>query len=182
MAAKTGANLCYEDPKWDSLPRWEAKAASLIDHQLADGAAAEPALRQTVNRYTAAGLPGEFQVIAAGSGWCVAPLAGSPLDTPVSFPEQPRTLAETVRLVVSQVRQRTGVQIESGAPMIPLSIANREIVIGASNEPARNVLLRVPAPPRITALSWALHYAPRAGYSLSWGIVVSAKPAAQGAK
>ncbi len=78
------------------------------------------------------------------------------LDTPVTIPDGTRPLAEVVIAVLGQVGQATQQKIELAAS--PINFFNqRRVEIAATQEPARDVLVRALAASG-RPLSWRLFY------------------------
>ena len=101
----------------------------------------------------------------------------SPLDKRVSFSEEDRTVADTLKILYSQINVRTPV-----APRPAESISSvPHIKIGAKNEIARDVLARIVRSPGGTKTSWTLFYMPDLKVSfISLHMVVSEVTAANG--
>ncbi len=86
------------------------------------------------------------------------------LSTPVTFPPQSRTGFDTVRMILDQVSQASGLKLDLGtAPMGVL--ASFEIEIGASNEPASHVISRL-----LAALATAGAAVPYSGPAMSYSM------------
>ena len=82
----------------------------------------------------------------------------SRLDVRVTIPVADRSVRETVELVVAQVRERTGAPLVGGR--LPTNLfSQKKLRTGATNEPARDVLVRA-----LTStgreLSWRIHCDP----------------------
>lgn len=110
-------------------------------------------LRSLVAQYHSTGYPGEFRVVKEGSTFHVVPMAVrdrggvrvpylSPLDSRVSLDDGTKSALSAVEGLLGTVGARTGEQIQLGT--IPERLlANAEVQIGADNERARTVLLRI---------------------------------------
>jgi len=104
------------------------------------------------------GNPGRFEVRTLGSMFCIVPTmvrneegdwqqARPVLDTVVSFPEEERTALETVSLLLNEVEkivQKDFPEDVVGMARIPFNrFSQTKLSIGASNECARDVLVRI---------------------------------------
>ena len=87
------------------------------------------------------------------------------LDTRISISKAERTCGETLAVICSAVQKATGERFTLG--MIPMPLVGGErIRVGASNEPARSVLIRILAGVQ-SRLSWQVFYDP----GLRWHIL-----------
>ena len=78
------------------------------------------------------------------------------LDTPITFPEQQRSAIETVDLIAKAVSQSAGVRLEFAAGPLNL-LANTSARLGATNEVARDILMRTLVRTN-RKLSWRVFY------------------------
>lgn len=79
-------------------------------------------------------IEGRLFVIPAGEKFRV-------LETPVSFWYQERSVGETIDLILGGVSKAGRFHVGSNGP--PMMMITTKVFIGATNEPARNVLARV---------------------------------------
>ena len=146
--------------------------------QASDAVAAGTLLRQ---QHESSGYPGRFSVKAVRSVITVEPNAvrgsdctwseTSPvMEMAISFPVQARDATETLTLILNIVAQRIGVKI--GIASLPiLSFVKRNVTLGANEEPANAVLVRLfeqlsnPGPS--SSFSYHLFYDPGLKYYLA---------------
>lgn len=114
-------------------------------------------------------LPGAFRMERTGSLFHVVPIAvkgedgslveaGSVLDAKIDFAKEERTGLETLEAICAAVRKVTGEDVTLG--MAPLNLLiDRRVSVGASDETARAVLVRVLAGIKPN-MSWRLFYSP----------------------
>ena len=147
------------------------------------GPGASETIRRALSQYMARNNPGEFELLDLGEqGFSIAPrriknatgtLVEIPrlLDMRISFPEQRRSLDETLGLF------REALSRVSGLPVIDVSAGGSNylrmvaVTAGASNERARDVLARVLRIPGEMKASWRVRYDPQDhgyGITLSW--------------
>jgi hypothetical protein len=102
----------------------------------------EAAAWALVNAHAAAGYPGDYKVESANGVLYIAPTLNPKLSSNISFPFQERSAAEALNLIVGGCSKAGGVKI--GIGMAPLNaLLMDRVMIGASNEPARDVLARL---------------------------------------
>lgn len=148
-------------------------------------------------QYEANGYPGRFTIKQVGSVLTVQPVAvrGSDctwaatapaMETPISFPSQQRDATETLSLILNAVAQRLGIKVGLGnLPMV--AFVNRKATVGADNEPANIVLMRLfdqLSPSGYSPYSYHLFYDPGLKYYLADIAAVQPlrpKPEAEGA-
>jgi hypothetical protein len=145
-------------------------------------------LQAALQSHTAAGNAGRFKIIQAGGRLIVVPTDvrdsngvlvpdQSPLDARVSFPVLKRNGIQTLEVICDAISGANGKKVVVGANPFQ-GIGSQVITLGANNEIARDVLLRVfaglawdvpdtsPPVPRIDVpypqLSWQLLYGPDA--------------------
>ena len=96
-----------------------------------------------------------------GSGGIIS--VDSILMAPISLPLQERSAAETLKLIQSGVSKSTGYTIGLGEAPVG-SLVNTRVSIGASAEPARDVLARLFASISRGPLSYRLYFDPGRRY------------------
>ncbi|HIJ73831.1 MAG TPA: hypothetical protein HPP83_07000 [Candidatus Hydrogenedentes bacterium] len=124
------------------------------------------------------GNPGRFRVVASDGMLHIVPTsilnksggyetAGSVLDTIVAFPEQQRSTMETLGLLLLKISEVSGEHVTFG--MIPINrLSQTQVSTGASNERARDVLIRILKGTEGT-FSWRLFY--DASPHLQWHVL-----------
>jgi hypothetical protein len=137
-------------------------------------------LQGTLTQQVAAGIPGEFRVLEIPEqGFAIVPLRvrdtsgnlvpdQSPLETRISFPREERDGIRTLELICGAVTSASGRKVVLGTvPINPLR--NQVVRLGASNEVARDLLIRTFDGLRwsdsrnlgqVTRLAWRLLYGP----------------------
>lgn len=75
---------------------------------------------------------------ASGTWTAITPI----LDTPITIPNQKRTVAAAMDAILQQVSKANGTKIGVGMTPLMLMLAS-SVTIGASNEPARSVIARM---------------------------------------
>lgn len=189
LAFVTKTSISYEDPRWTKQevslmaggadPSWygarpesdrrafSPEGAPFLEyvHHMAD----EPrqALDALLATASSQGFPGDFVVRETPAGLAVVPRDGSPFDTRISIDEAERTPAESMKVILDELK-------ESGGPAVKVYVAFRgdtPVRTGARDQPVRDVLAHVtsanPHP-----IIWSLLYHPRSGYTLQWGIMM----------
>jgi hypothetical protein len=113
--------------------------------------------------------PGRFRVLQEGEMFHVIPIqvrgssgslvsVNSILDTPISFPEQERTVMETLEIIANSVSKATGMKVITGT--VPMNLLfNTSSRQGATNEKAKDALINALKATN-TKLSWRLLYGP----------------------
>lgn len=113
--------------------------------------------------------PGRFRVLQEGEMFHVIPIqvrgssgsmmsVNSILDTPISFPEQKRTLNETLEIIANSVSKARGIKFIVGT--VPMNLVLRTYSRqGATNEKARDALISAFKVTN-TKLSWRILYGP----------------------
>jgi hypothetical protein len=126
-------------------------------------------LQKLLDAHAERNNPGRFRLQQEGEIFHVIPTqyrdssgrlvnARSILDTPISFPEQERSVIDTLELIKNAVSKATGIHIIIGT--VPLNLLHRiSSRQGATNEKARDVLVR-DLKATNTKLSWQIFYAP----------------------
>ena len=137
------------------------------------------ALQTVVDAHNSRGLPGSFRVLQTKDTFSIVPVAvkdrsgrvgsfSSPLDAKMSIPEREVTGTQLVELICEEVTRASGFRVVPG--LLPSNVLNNTtVVLKATNEVAREVLLRalpglswkqpgITIPPR--KLVWQLFYAP----------------------
>jgi hypothetical protein len=128
---------------------------------------AEKVLEDLLMAYKLQKNPGEFRIIQIGDGYSIVPnriadhsgslvAHRSPLDLKISLPEEERTVATAINVVLDRIREQTGQNIviggdglgilgggvgpvlEPGKPQPPRFMVR----VGATNETARDVIYR----------------------------------------
>lgn len=139
-----------------------------------------PLVGAAVAQYEASGLPGRFTVRQIGSVTSVEPVeargrdcrwakASPALEAGINFPPQTRAAADTLSLILASASQAIGVKI--GLAQVPLvAFINRQVTLGAANEPAASVLVRlfeqISSPGRVS-YSYHLFYDPGLRYYMA---------------
>lgn len=124
------------------------------------------AVQTAIDAHWAAGNPGRFRLIRDGAGLHVVPAqvkdrAGrwtSPrplLDTRIDLPAEERTRLDTLRALTIALGSATKTRI--GLGMVAMPGRKEKLTLGASHEPARQVLAKVLAGLAPQA-SWRLYY------------------------
>jgi hypothetical protein len=128
-------------------------------------------IARAVDSYRANRNPGSFQLIQFGVGeYAVIPAEvidadrnviqrASPLSYTISFPEQERSLQDTVALIAESAGKAAGVKFVEGSTISWFRTA--KVRIGAQNETAREVLSRTFRYPLRQKISWSLHFDPQ---------------------
>ncbi|MDQ2898534.1 MAG: hypothetical protein M3Y07_01890 [Acidobacteriota bacterium] len=109
-------------------------------------------LRSLIGTYNALGFPGVFELRQTGDIFHVVPIQEkshgkpipyvSPLDTPISLPEQERSGIETIDAICRAINQVLGKnEIHPGA-MPNNMLREKSVLLNANHESARSVLLR----------------------------------------
>ncbi len=150
------------------------KGGSLeITYQMSPGPVRSDEMRHVIQRILDAHAernnPGRFRLQQEGEMFHVIPAqyrdssgrlvnVGSILDTPISFPEQERSVIDTLELIKNAVSKATGIKIIFGT--VPLNLLHRSSSRqGATNEKARDALAKALKATN-TKLSWWIFYAP----------------------
>lgn len=150
------------------------KGGSLeITYKTSPGLVRSDEIRQVIQRvlddHAERNNPGRFYLQQDGEIFHVIPAQyrdssgrlvnmGSILDTPISFPEQERSMLKTLELIKNAVSQARGIKIIIGT--VPSNLLHRKSSRqGATNEKARDVLVRALKATN-TKLSWQILYAP----------------------
>ncbi len=162
-----------------------------------DDASGRPAspltvLKALVDAHAAQGNPGIFRVISEAGYFSILPAKVRNaqghwvepfriLDTPVSFPAQPRSIGEAIKLLQQQIQQRTGRDLWPGGIGANYMILGRTQA-GANNEPAWIALRRIISEPAFgqsaaRRMVWHLYY--QQGWD--WALNLHAAPAEQAA-
>lgn len=171
LEARYGWTITYEDPPYESPfeiddvtlqvardPK-SFKGKVLVPrtrgfdfkYPNADQPQAEEVLAALVRDYNSVNED-RFRLLRTGNFFHVVPSVsgdrnGQPterqsrLDVRVTFPNSDRSVLETVELVVAQVRERTGAPL-SVARLPTRLLSQKKLRTGATNEPARDVLVR----------------------------------------
>jgi len=99
------------------------------------------ALVAALAAHKAKGFPGAYTLVRESGAFALSPVK-SILETPVTLAPVPRSAAETLKLILDGVSKASGFQVDVG--MIPLNgFIPRTVTIGAWNESAKSVLLRL---------------------------------------
>lgn len=150
------------------------KGGSLeITYQMSPGPVRSGEIRHVIQRILDAHAernnPGRFRLQQEGEIFHVIPAqyrnssgrlvdVGSILDTPISFPEQERSVLKTLELIKNAVGKARGIKIIIGA--VPSNLLHKTSSRqGATNEKARDVLVRALKATN-TKLSWWIFYGP----------------------
>lgn len=88
------------------------------------------------------------------------------LDTPISFPGETRSVAQTITLITRELSEATGIRVLMGTMPINLFFQS-QVAIGGENVPARSLLQQALAGTK-RQLHWVLYYDPdRPSYGLN---------------
>jgi hypothetical protein len=146
------------------------------------GPSASETIRGALSQYMARNNPGEFELLELGDqGFSIVPkriknaggtLVASPriLDMRISFPEQRRSLDETLSVFREALSRVSGLSVVDFSP-IGSNYLKVGVTAGANNERARDVLVRLLRMPGATKISWRIRYSPqwhRYGMFLTW--------------
>ena len=126
-------------------------------------------LQKLLDNHAEKNYPGRFRLLQEGEIFHIIPMQvrdrsgslvniDSILDTPISFPEQERTLLELLDLITNSVSRAGGKKLEVG--IVPLNLmAQTTFRRGANNEKARDVLVSALKATK-TKFSWRIFYDP----------------------
>ncbi|MBI3894662.1 MAG: hypothetical protein HY313_01895 [Acidobacteria bacterium] len=153
--------------------------------KLNDSEAVKEALFTVISAYSANNFPGGFDVEFYNGVFFVKPVryrdeAGATLtkravlSAPITFPEEKRTISQTLRLILDQISKASRAEIRRGTG----SDGMGELTMGAQSEPANHVVARFLAPrsaPSVASngtnwdggLSYRLLFEPKLGYALN---------------
>jgi hypothetical protein len=156
------------------VPRGGPLALSIqvigTDH-MADGVTA---LSAVLGAYETAGYSDKYKLESANGMLYVVPErvlkstgvlsnVESVLSSRISFPYQDRTAAETLQLILSNASAASGFKI--GVGMVPLyTLLSQRALIGANNQPARDVLSLLFGRVSNANLAYQLYFEPRLKY------------------
>lgn len=121
-------------------------------------------LQMLIDDHVKRANPGQFQIRVVGGLYSVIPAQGSILDTAISLPEIERNYMDTLIEILRALSAAIGVKV--AGPAFYTSRPER-FKIGANNEPAREVLLRLFEAMKGYQFSWHLLYGPNWGYALN---------------
>jgi|GEM_PF-871830 len=187
-----GPRLPNLDPRRRTLVPKSGRIHLEYEVDAATGQPANPlvVLQALVDAHAAWGNPGLFRVVQEEGYFSILPdkvrdaqgrwsEATRILDTPVSFPAQPRSIGEALQVLEQQIQQRAGRRVWQGGVDAKLAILGRTQA-GADNEPARVALRRIvnepaggtggPQPSR--KMVWHLYYQ----HGWDWALTLRAAP------
>jgi hypothetical protein len=118
--------------------------------QIADALSLATELRL---QYEANGYPGRFTVKQVGSvptvepvstrgGDCAWATVTPVMETSISFPAQARNAGDTLSVILKTVAEKVGVKIATASVPV-IAFMNRSITLGANDEPANTVLVKL---------------------------------------
>ena len=135
----------------------------------------DAALAGLLSAHVGKGLPGVYATNNVNGVHIIAPSkvlqtdgvlqpVSSVFEKPTSFPFQSRTLLETLEIILAAVSTESGYKVSLGTAPLRL-LAQTTVSLGATNESAQSVLLRLLANSP-AALSYRLFYSPSQHYYL----------------
>ncbi len=149
-------------------------------------------LQDLLSEHVRRGNPGEFKVLTLGGDFSIVPFVArdkvgnslavrSPLDFAVSFPNAARDGNAALKTLCEAITEASGMRTSANG--VPKLFFTTTVSLNATNEPARDVLVRLlrtltwPDPRQnvvpIPKLSWRLLYDPEAqAYFLNIGLVL----------
>jgi hypothetical protein len=121
-------------------------------------------LEMLVDDHATRGNPGRFQVKLIAGLDSVIPVQGSILDTPITLEDKQRTFGETLKEVLQTLSRVTNTRVSGPAMTRPTF---QRFNFSATNEPAREVLIRLFKTRDDRQYWWHLLYGPGWGYALN---------------